>query len=152
MDLRDARLGQKIGDWEQSGYPVRIECGERDIAENKCVVVSRISGEKTLLRKNELNTTIERMHAEGQKMLFETSRNRLRENTIVCETLEDIGKAMEAGQFALYEWDKNPEFETIIKDKYKATTRCIPFAGEFTDELLTLKNPENVRVIVARSF
>lgn len=43
IDFRDARLGEKIGDWEQSGYPVRIECGERDIEGGKCVVASRIS-------------------------------------------------------------------------------------------------------------
>lgn len=49
------------------------------------------------------------------------------ENTVACETLEEVGIAVEAGKFALYEWDKNPEMEKEIKEKYKATTRCIPF-------------------------
>ena len=26
IDQRNVRLGEKITDWEQSGYPVRIEC------------------------------------------------------------------------------------------------------------------------------
>ncbi|MDP2395651.1 MAG: hypothetical protein Q8S84_01535 [bacterium] len=34
---------------------------------------------------------------------------------------------MENGKFVIYEWDKNPEFEVIIKERFKATTRCIPF-------------------------
>jgi hypothetical protein len=28
--------------------------------------------------------------------------------------------------FALYEWDLDPNFEIEIKEKFKATTRCIP--------------------------
>ena len=67
------------------------------------------------------------MHSEGQKALQEKSRKRLEENTVVCHSLDDIGEAMESSKFALYEWDKNPEFETLIKERFKATTRCIPF-------------------------
>ncbi len=66
--------------------------------------------------------------------------------------MEEIGTALEAGKFALYEWDKNPAFETEIKEKFKATTRCIPSKGQFTDDILTVKNPDNVAVIVARAF
>lgn len=64
IDFRDARLGEKIGDWEQSGYPVRIECGERDIENNKCVVVSRISGEKLILERESISETVSHMHKE----------------------------------------------------------------------------------------
>lgn len=85
-------------------------------------------------------------------MLYLKSQERLEQNTIACHTLEEVGQAVEAGKFALYEWDNNPELETIIKDRWKATTRCIPFEGQFTDTLLELKNPENVRVIIARNF
>lgn len=152
IDFRDVRLGEKIGDWEQSGYPIRIECGERDIENNKCVIVSRISGEKLILDHNETELTIARMHQEWQQTLLEKSRKRLEENTIACETLEDVGIAIEAWQFAIYEWDGNPDMEKEIKEKYKATTRCIPFEWQFTDKLLSLKNPKNVRIIIARAF
>jgi len=33
LDARDARLGEKINDWELSGYPIRIEYGPRDMAQ-----------------------------------------------------------------------------------------------------------------------
>lgn len=42
--------------------------------------------------------------------------------------------------------------EKEIKEKWKATTRCIPFEGQFTDDILTLKNPKNVKVVIARNF
>ena len=152
IDLRDVRLWEKIWDFEQAGYPVRIECGERDIEWAKCVVSARITWEKIIIENGELESTVSRMNEEGQISLLESSQKRLIENTVACHTLEELWQAVEGGKFALYEWDKNPEFEKIIKEKYKATTRCIPFLGQFTDELLILQNPENVRVIVARNF
>lgn len=64
LDLRDARLGQKITDWEISGYPIRIECGERDRESGKCVVVSRITGEKAIIALEEVAATVARMNTE----------------------------------------------------------------------------------------
>lgn len=152
MDFRDVRLGEKIGDWEQSGYPVRIECGERDIENSKCVIASRISGEKLVIDRDQAGATVATMHEEGQKTLLANSRKRLEENTVACATLEDVGVAIENGKFALYEWDGNPEMEKGIKDRFKATTRCVPFVGQFTDELMELKDPKNVKVVIARNF
>jgi prolyl-tRNA synthetase len=152
IDLRDARLGEKITDWELSGYPIRIECGERDREAGKCVVVSRITGEKAVITLDEVATTVARMSDEGQAVLFAASHDRLRANTVVCNTLEEIGAAVEAGKFALTLWDQNPEFEVIIKERYKATTRCIPFEGQFTDDLIPVVPAGMVRVVVGRSF
>lgn len=152
IDQRNVRLGEKITDWEQSGYPVRIECGERDMEARKCVVVSRITGEKVIIELSEIQNTIARMHEEGQTVLRAKSRQRLIENTVLCHTLEDVGVALESGKFALYAWDHNPELETIIKDRWKGTTRCLPFDGQFTDTLLPTIAPNLTRVIIARSF
>lgn len=74
------------------------------------------------------------------------------ENTVPCQTLEDVGMALESGKFALYAWDRNPELETIIKDRWKGTTRCLPFDGQFTDALLPNMDDGLVRVVIARSF
>jgi len=152
IDFRNIRLGEKIAEWEISGYPQRIECGERDIDQRTCVVASRITGEKKIVPLDELQSTLALMAEVGQKALLEKSRVRLRENTVPCKSLEDIGEAVNDGKFALYEWDKNPTFEQEIKDRFKATTRCIPFEGQFTDTLLTPEKSDTVRVIVARNF
>jgi prolyl-tRNA synthetase len=152
LDLREARLWEKITDWELSGYPIRVECGERDRASGVCVVVSRITWEKTIVSLEEVATTIARMNVEWQARLLANSRERLEKNTVACMSMEDIGAAIEAGKFWLYEWDLNPEFEKEIKEKYKATTRCIPFDWQFTDTLLPLTKSWTVRVIIARNF
>jgi len=84
------RLGEKITDFELSGYPVRIECGERDIENNNLVISSRITGEKQIISIDHVTETIERMMAEGQVELLKRSRERLLSNVVACETLEDI--------------------------------------------------------------
>lgn len=152
LDARDVRLGEKINDWELSGYPIRIEYGPRDITNNVVVVADRISGEKQTVALSDLKKTVELLLEQGQKTLFEKSRKRLRENTSVCHSEADIAGAVEAGKFALYAWDGDEKFEAHIKATYKATTRCIPFAGQFTDELMPTIPAGTMRTIFARAF
>lgn len=152
VDYRNVRLWEKITDFELSGYPVRIECWERDIENNNCVIVSRITWEKEIIKLEEINSTIEKMFEEWQKELLKRSSERLKLNVVACFSMEDIWIAIENWKFALYEWDKNPKFEEEIKDKFKATTRCIPFEWQFTDEILELKNKNNVKIVIARAF
>lgn len=152
VDYRNVRLWEKITDFELGGYPVRIECWERDIENDNCVIVSRITWEKQIIKLDEINSTIERMFEEWQIELLRRSNERLKSNVVACYTITDIWKAIENWKFAIYEWDKNPKFEEEIKEKFKATTRCIPFEWQFTDKILDLKNKNNVRVIVARAF
>jgi len=152
VDYRNLRLWEKITDFELSGYPIRIECWERDIESNNCVVVSRITWEKLVLSIDDLENRIERMNNEGQKELFKRSKERLEANTVACYSIEEIWIAIENSKFAIYEWDKNPEFEDEIKEKFKASIRCIPFPWQFIDNLFKIKNTNNIIVIIARAF
>jgi len=152
IDYRDIRLWQKINDFEISWYPVRIDCWERDIDNNSVVISSRINWEKKIVELENIKEEIDIMLEEWQNILLNNSRKRLEENTIACYSIEEIWEVVWEGKFALYEWDWNVDFEKIIKDKYKATIRCIPFKGQFTDDLLEKKNEDNHIVILARNF
>lgn len=152
LDYRDVRFGEKIKDFELSGYPVAIVVGEQECANNICTIISRISWEKIQVPLTEVNSTIERLFQEGQKELFLRSQQRLRDNTVPCDSMEDIWKAIWDWKFALYEWDLDPNFEIEIKEKFKATTRCIPNSWQFTDQIMKPKNPNNVIVLIARAF
>ena len=152
LDARDVRLGEKINDWELSGYPIRIEYGPRDISNNVVVVADRITGEKQSVVLSDLKKTVENLLEQGQKILFEKSCKRLRDNTVVCSNEVEIAAAVEANKFALYAWDGDEKFEQHIKTTYKATTRCIPFAGQYTDELMPTLPVGTMRTIFARAF
>ncbi len=152
VDFRDARFGEKITDFELSGYPVAIAVGPKEMDERLCTVISRISGEKVQIPVAEVSATVAKFLQEGQAELRRRSRERLENSVVACRNVDEIGAALEAGKFALYEWDLDPKFEAEIKERFKATTRCIPNKGQFTDGILTVKNPNNVAVIVARAF
>lgn len=152
VDYRNARFWEKITDFELGGYPVAVVIWEKELQENSCTVISRITWEKTSINLDNLDIIVDKILEEWQSELFRRSQERLRSNVIPCHSIEEIGKAIEEGKFAIYEWDCNPQFEVEIKEKFKATTRCVPFLWQFTDDLLTLKNPNNVKIIIARAF
>ncbi len=152
IDQRQARLWVKINDFEISGYPIRIDCWERDMENNSVVVVSRITWEKQVVSLDNLKEKIDYLLEQWHTKLLENSTNRLKENTVACYSIEEIWEVVSEWKFAIYEWDWSREFEEIIKDKYKATIRCIPFEWQFTDLLLELKDENNKKVIVSRNF
>lgn len=152
LDARDVRLGEKISDWEISWYPVRIEYGPRDVVAWNVVVADRITGTKEIITLGKLAVKVQELHEVGQKMLFDRSRERLRNNTVVATTEAEIAEAVESGKFALYAWDGDEKFEDHIKTTYKATTRCLPFDDEFTTDLMPEIPAGTQRVIFARAF
>lgn len=151
IDEREARLGEKIKDWELSGYPIRIEYGERDIAAQSVVVASRITKEKLTVPLHELKYTLKQMLLDGQESLLKKSEERLRDNTIACSSLDDIISVVDAGKFALYNWDLNPQFETDIKESCKATVRCLPFEGQWVDSIISRESGKKL-ALIARNF
>ncbi|MDD2566061.1 MAG: His/Gly/Thr/Pro-type tRNA ligase C-terminal domain-containing protein [Candidatus Gracilibacteria bacterium] len=158
VDYRDARFGEKITDFELSGYPVAIVVGQKEMEENLCTVISRITGEKIQVKVSEVSATVEDFFSKGQAQLFAASKARLENNIVPCYSIEEIGKAIEDSKFAIYEWDasdniKDSKLEAEIKDKFKATTRCIPNEGQFkTIDDFELKRKDTIKVIIARAF
>jgi hypothetical protein len=72
--------------------------------------------------------------------------------------MEEIGQAIEDCKFAIYEWDisdntKDSKFEALIKEKFKATTRCIPNPGQLKSiDDFELKRENTIKILVARAF
>lgn len=58
VDFREARFGEKITDFEISGYPVAIAVGAKEIEEEQYTVISRILGEKEAVGAAQLNSHI----------------------------------------------------------------------------------------------
>lgn len=153
VDYRDARFWEKINDFELSWYPVAIIIWDKEMQENIVTIISRITWEKTQIKINEISWVIEKLFTEWQQILLDKSTERLQNNIIPCYTIEEIWKAIENWKFAIYEWDLDPEFEIEIKNKFKATTRCIPNSWQFKSiDDFELKWNNTVKVIVARAF
>lgn len=151
IDDREVRLGEKIKDWELSGYPVRIEYGERDVAVQSVVIASRITSEKLTVPLQDLKSVLARMLVDGQTALLQKSEERLRTNTVGCSSIDDIISAVNSGKFALFNWDLDPQLEIDIKEHCKATVRCLPFEGQWVDDVMSRESRKKL-ALIARNF
>ncbi|MEF2175729.1 MAG: proline--tRNA ligase [Candidatus Absconditabacteria bacterium] len=152
IDKRQVKLGEKINDFEVSGFPIRAVVGAKELENRQITLVSRITGETRLVEFEEFGESIDEMLYLGQKHLFEKSKERLVNNVIPAYCFEDIARIVENKQFAIYDWDGSEEFEEKLKTELKATIRCIPFPGQFTDDLLEKQDTNNQIIIIARAF
>ena len=75
------------------------------------------------------------------------------EKTKEVSTWEDFVKEIENGNFVLAHWSGEASTEAEIKEKTKATIRCIPFSeGESEGKCILSGKPSNKRVIFARFY
>ena len=63
VDSREARLGEKLTDFEISGYPIAIVVGQKEMDEGVCTIISRITGEKIQARLEEAAAIVDDLSA-----------------------------------------------------------------------------------------
>ena len=74
------------------------------------------------------------------------------ENTFSVDTWEDFKIKVDKG-FVMAHWDGTSETEDKIKDKTKATIRCIPLdAVEENGTCVYSGKPSNKRVVFAKAY
>lgn len=152
VDYRDERMGTKLTDFERSGMPVRIVCGQKELENNQIMVVSRITNEKHLIDISELKELVYNLNIEGQDFLYNKNKSFIEENTVYCSDYKEIKKAVKGNKFALYQWDGDLRLAEKIKKDFSGTFRCLPFDGQFTDKLVLEKDSSKQLVIIARNF
>lgn len=132
IDLRDCRLGEKTFYQIRSGTPVRIEIGPKDLAENSCVIKSRIRTREQAIKAplDQAPEIVRQMLKEDQITLFKNAKKMQEEKTVEPKDYAELKQAMADGKWALIPWDGTKE--TV--DKFKADTsggtyRCFAFDG-----------------------
>jgi len=107
LDDRDwLRFGEKSFEWEKKGVPIRIEIGERDIKENKAILVRRDTKEKIGIQIDDLIENIKRLNTEIQNNLKERSNKILEENTIEVTKLEELKNYFKENTGFVYAWER----------------------------------------------
>ncbi len=134
IDDRDMRPGSKYYDWERKGVPLRAEIGPRDLEQDQIILVRRDNGEKITVKLNEFAKKAEELLENIQKSLLEKAEKNLSDNTHTVKDWEDFEKTLvEKGGFIYANWCGSKECEEEIKEKTKATIRCIPLEGGETE-------------------
>ncbi len=148
------RSGWKFNEYEVKGVPVRIAVGPRDLENHQAEVCRRDTLQKVNMPLETLDIEVEALLAEIQDNLFMRTVKFREENTRKADTWEEFVDILDnqAG-FVYAHWDGTPETEELIKEKAKATIRCIPFNNPLEEGrcILTGK-PSKQRVLFARAY
>jgi prolyl-tRNA synthetase len=153
-DSDNSRPGWKFAEHELKGVPVRIAIGARDIENNVVEVARRDTKEKMSVPIEGLEFYIKTLLDEIQLHLFNKAKLFRDSNITEVNTWSDFERLLDGkGGFLSAHWDGTAETEEAIKEKTKATIRCIPMnnPAENGSCILTGK-PSKQRVLFARAY
>jgi prolyl-tRNA synthetase len=153
-DDRDTyRPGFKFAEHELRGVPVRMAIGPKDLENGTVELARRDTLEKKPVSMEGIEDYIAGLLEEIQKNLYNRALERRDAMTHSVDTWADFEAALDKGGFVMAHWDGTPETEEAIKDKTKATIRCIPLNNkqEAGSCILTGK-PSAQRVVFARAY
>ncbi|HEU4719304.1 MAG TPA: proline--tRNA ligase [Bacteroidia bacterium] len=153
-DDRDTqRPGFKFAEHELRGVPVRLGIGPKDLANNTVELARRDLMTKENVSADGLADKIQAMMEDIQSNLFNRALERRKAMTHYVDTWADFEAALDKGGFVYAHWDGTPGTEEAIKDKTKATIRCIPLDNPKEDgKCILTGNPSVQRVVFARAY
>ncbi|HIZ03030.1 MAG TPA: proline--tRNA ligase [Candidatus Borkfalkia avistercoris] len=151
MDATDNSPGWKFNEWEMKGVPVRIELGPRDIEAGKMVLVRRDTHEKIEAPLADAAESVKKLLADVQKNLFERAKKRKEERVVTAETVEELLKGVEGGNFVKAGWCGCRECEDKIKEQTAASARVI-VEGEHAEKCVCCGKEATQVVLFARAY
>ncbi|MDD2374583.1 MAG: proline--tRNA ligase [Eubacteriales bacterium] len=127
LDDSDKMPGWKFAEYEMKGVPLRLEIGPRDLEQNQCVAVRRDTGEKTVLKLENLEAEVQRVLDEIHDTLYQRALSSLNSRIYEASDWETMSRMIaEKPGFVRAMWCGDLECELKIKDDLGATSRCMP--------------------------
>lgn len=153
-DSDNQRPGWKFAQYELKGVPVRIAIGARDLQNNVAEVARRDTREKSSLSLDGLSEKIASLLEEIQNSMYQKALSFREANITKVDTWDDFVKTLnEKGGFISAHWDGTAETEEAIKEKTKATIRCIPLNNPSEEGRCVLTGkPSTQRVLFAIAY
>jgi prolyl-tRNA synthetase len=153
-DNDNARPGWKFAEYELKGVPVRVAIGARDLQNGVAEVARRDTKEKSTVALEDLSAHIKNLLEEIQQNLYNRALAFREENTTAVDSWDEFVKVLEEKPgFISAHWDGTAETEDAIKEKTKATIRCIPLNNTQEEGRCVLTGkPSPQRVLFARAY
>ena len=132
LDDSDNSTGWKYSQYEMKGVPLRLEIGPRDIENNSCVLVSRVSRQKTFVSLDNIVEEVEKALAAVHEELYARALANLDEKMNVAHDHEEfLDIAQNHPGFIKAMWCGESECEDKLKEETGGVkSRCIPFVEE----------------------
>jgi len=154
-DNRDTlRPGAKFAQHELQGVPVRIAIGPKDLENNSAEVSRRDLLTKEIIDMGDLIEHIDKLLSDIQENLFKKALKFREDHITQVESFDEFQKVLnEKGGFISAHWDGTNETENKIKEKTKATIRCIPNNSSSSKGKCVYSGKEsNQRVLFAKAY
>lgn len=153
-DSDNKKPGWKFAEYELKGVPVRLAIGPRDLANGTVEVARRDTLEKQTWQVDNIDEKIESLLDEIQQNIYNKALNFREENIRKVDSWDEFQKTIDKkGGFVSAHWDGTPETEELIKEKTKATIRCIPINGELeAGKCIYSGKPSKQRVLFAVAY
>jgi len=145
--------GWKFNDWELKGVPLRLELGPKDLKKNQVVMVRRDTGVKEEIAIDKLIDNFEKIIADIQDAIFQRAKDFVKENTHEAKTFEELSEILNTKRgFVWASWCGESECEKEIKEKIKATIRCVPLDSKKGGSCVHCNKPAKEKVLFAQSY
>ena len=150
----NSRPGWKFAEYELKGVPIRIAMGLRDIENNVVELARRDTKEKTSISMDGLAGTVAKLLEEIQQYIYDKALAFQTEHITSTDSWDEFVKLLdEKGGFISAHWDGTAETEEAIKEKTKATIRCIPLNNKMEEgKCILTGKPSGQRVLFARAY
>jgi len=148
------RPGFKFAENELKGIPVRLVLGPRDLEQNAIEVARRDTKEKSTVSLEGLPAYVAGLLEDIQQSMFEKAKAYRDDHITEADTWEQFMDILDnKGGFVAAHWDGTPESEEKIKERSKATIRCIPLQNPREQgKCILTGNPSAERVLFARAY
>ena len=153
-DSDNARPGWKFAEYEMKGVPVRIALGARDLENNVAEVARRDNKTKESLSLDNLAGTVQNLLEEIQQNIYNKAKAYRDEHITKVDTWDEFIATLDGkAGFVSAHWDGTSETEEAIKEKTKATIRCIPLNNPQEEgKCILTGKPSKERVLFARAY
>lgn len=153
-DDRDTqRPGWKFAEHELRGVPVRLGLGPKDLESGMIELARRDTLTKISVDRKTVVDLVVGLMDEIQTSMFQAALQRRESSTSTVDTWEEFENALEGGGFIYAHWDGTAESEQKIKEKTKATIRCIPLNNKMEEgKCIFSGKPSSQRVVFARAY
>jgi len=153
-DNDNNRPGWKFAEHEMKGVPVRLALGARDLEKNVVEVARRDTKEKKVVGLDGIAQYVDGLLLEIQHNMFNKAKAYQQEHITPANSWDEFEKLLdEKTGFISAHWDGTAETEEAIKEKTKATIRCIPLDNPLEEgKCILTGKPSTQRVLFARAY
>lgn len=154
VDDSDKSPGWKFSEQEMRGIPIRVEIGPKDIEAGKCVICRRDTREKIEVPLDELEAKVGEVLDRMQSEMLERARAHRESHTYVAQNMEELEDILSNKPgFVKAMWCGDQTCEDQIKEKFSATSRCMPFEQEqLSDKCVCCGRPAKKMVYWGRAY